>query len=230
MVATAVRVIRVLAVVALLAVLLGPSDGASGQSCNHHDGNVELSVNYNAVGYGVISVCNMSANIDGQAVQHAMQAWNDMVGKPLLTNDCRAPTGVWITDVESGSCGDVACADRPWQETPLLLGIYVEPAAHGWSLDCQKSLIVHEMGHNLGFSHWPVCNSVMHATLCDCDFLEPAGPRQDRRHPLADRVVVGHVHGDHFERLFCPGSGPSAGPEYLIPPPGEVSGACLRDP
>jgi len=170
---------RWLVVVAAVLVGLAGTGPAVAQVCNHKDGNTIDCVNYNAVGYGEISVCNLAENIDPQAVQHAIDAWNDMIGKPLFTAGCPPYTGITIVDREDGDCAyaedgrpNPACADVPTQEAPVLLFVKVVPSLATYTLHDQEHVAVHEVGHTLGFWHWAACTSPM--SLC-YDFTEPTG-------------------------------------------------------
>lgn len=153
---------------------------AGAQPCNTEDGNIAYSVNYNAVAYGEITVCNQAENIDPEAVLHAIDAWNNMIGKSLFTTGCPPYTGIVIVDVEEGGCGEgVACTSYPTQESPVFLQIGVTPTLKGYPLDSQKHVAVHEIGHNLGFAHWPACDAVMDGTTCGYKFLQPTSVDAD---------------------------------------------------
>jgi hypothetical protein len=153
----------------LLALAAAPP--AAGQPCNTEDGNIEYCVNYNAVGYGEISVCNQAENVEPAAVLYAMNAWNSMIGKSLFTSGCPPYSGIVIVDREEGFCGYMpdgspywACTLYPGQEGPVFLPIYVTPIVGVQTLTLQKSVIGHEMGHDLGFAHWDTdpAVSIMH--------------------------------------------------------------------
>lgn len=89
-------------VAALLALASAPP--AAAEVCNTKDGNIWDCVNYNGVGYGEIPVCNLAENVDPDAVLYAMDAWNNMIDKPIFTTGCPTYTGIVIVDVEEGYC------------------------------------------------------------------------------------------------------------------------------
>lgn len=208
----------------LLAVVLALASAppAAGEPCNTKDGNIKHCVNYNAVAYGEISVCNLAENVEPDAILYTMNAWNNMIGKSVLTSGCPPYSGIVVRDVEVGYCGYddqgdpwPACADPPRQESPVFLGLYVTPIVSGWSPQCQKAIIVHEFGHNLGFDHWPTCDSVM--AYCGCQFTEPTS-----------------VDADNYEKAYwveavtnLSGSSPSAGAVSLSWSPVNSSGEEL---
>lgn len=161
--------IRHLLPLAAVLLALAAASPAAGQPCNTEDGNIEVCVNYNGVAYGEISVCNQADNIESDAVLYAVNAWNNMIGKSLFTSGCPPYTGIVIVDREEGFCGYMpdgspywACTQYPGQESPVFLRIAVTPIVSTLGPALQRSVIGHEMGHDLGFGHWPTCNSIMH--------------------------------------------------------------------
>jgi hypothetical protein len=137
--------------------------------CNSEDGNVPSWTNVNYVGVqdGEIWVCQTADNLDPAATAYAVDAWNDAVGKELLHRGCPAWTAIYIVDRPDGDCGwtqgmpNPACAEMPTWEGPEVLKIKVVDALSGYSLPSQEHAIGHELGHTLGFFHWPTCDSVM---------------------------------------------------------------------
>ncbi len=202
----------------LVAVLLALASvpPAAAQPCNTEDGNIEVCVNYNGVAYGEISVCNMADNVDPDAVLYAMDAWNNMIGKSLFTSGCPPYSGIVIVDREEGYCGDGwACTRYPQQESPVFLPIYVTPIVSTAGPALQKSVIGHEMGHDLGFAHWPTCNSIMHPNCLA--FTNPTS-----------------VDADNYEMAYSveavtdpSGSSPSAGAVSLDWSPVNSAGEAL---
>ena len=102
------------------------------------------------------------------------------IGAGILAVECGGIRGVTVWDRASGDCGydeqgrpKPACADTPLVQGRSLLGLYVTPLVPTYYDDDQQTLIVHELGHNLGFDHWPDCDSIMNAGSCIYDFLVP---------------------------------------------------------
>jgi len=146
-------------------------------------GNIIDEVNYNSVLDGQISVCNQSVGLSDDVLAWGVQQWNEAIGKNIFVVDCTGTWEVTVWDVpnypdQGWRCpaGAPACGDNPKVQDRTQLGLYVTPVGAGYSLDDQEALAVHELGHNLGFDHWPYsgsCVSIMHSHFCIYDFPTP---------------------------------------------------------
>jgi len=147
-------------------------------------GNIIDEVNYNGVLDGQIRVCNQSTGLPNDALAWGVLQWNEAVGKSIVVVDCGGTRGVTVLDEPLGGlCGNApACADNPKVQQRTQLGLYVTPLGAGYLLDDQQAFTVHELGHNLGFDHWPysgTCVSIMHFHDCIYTSLAPEPQQTD---------------------------------------------------
>lgn len=146
----------------LVAVLAALSVQSALAICNNSDGD-SLYVNYAAVLYGSVPMCNQGTLPTG-VVDYANQGWNDIIGKNVLWRGC-LDYGVLIVDRDDGFCGwtwidgdpgywspNPACSMMPsYQRVPELLTVAVVQSLVQGDESSQRHFLGHEQGHTLGF-------------------------------------------------------------------------------
>ena len=158
--------LRMTAILIVVVYLLGGKAAQPTQAAQ--PGNIELEVNHHAVLDGQVRVCDTSANLPDDIDDYGVQQWNEAIGATILTADCSTTggyRGVTVKDVVNGFCGysdgpantqpKPACAlFPPAQDRPNPpLEQYWTPLAAGYAPGFQQTIIVHELGHNLGLQH-----------------------------------------------------------------------------
>ncbi len=158
-------------------------------------GNIIGEVNYNSVLYSRLSVCDQSTKLSSDAVNWAIQRWNNAIGQTILTADCSGTPNLTIYDTvpqpqQGAMCqaGALACTQNPWYQYPQSLTMYV--VVQEDTLPEQDVVAVHEVGHALGFAHWFVAcgQSIMETCedpLC-CNVFEFITPTATPQPQLQD--------------------------------------------
>lgn len=156
-------------------------------------GNIKFEVNHNAVLDGQIRVCDAAANMPDTLDEYGVLQWNEAIGATILTADCSLTGGyrgvtVTSTDTGTGVCGYTdaplntipapACGDFPQTQERATVGQFWTPLALGYTSLQQQTIIVHELGHNLGFDHYNSSDSIMNSNvppnyLSPYRFIEP---------------------------------------------------------